>query len=352
MNHNLRRLWIISFINCAILFTGTPTNANSGAPISLLSPQPQCIFDPSGYFYARERLPKDFEDFAYIRLWRKEDNDTDNLNQGLYATAGKFYRFTASKLSSSFEFHTTEVNKVSYSFTGRLNYLCIFEEFDALNKKSSEIAAEGKLSKFIDGAKVAETTIQLVYSAKPQTLKNDVNALYPSGRTDLFYAVRKGDLKSIRAMLARGAKVNIRDREGQTALVFAIDTVPERALVLTIARMLIAAGADVNLKANDEAVPLQLAVYEFEDKRGELVRLLLAAGADANAKDNYGTTVLMHAIHGATQEATLINNVRQLIRAGAQVNIRNKLGQTALSIALENNNDDLIKLLKQAGAKP
>jgi hypothetical protein len=352
MNHNVYRLWIISFINCVVLFTGTPANACFGAPSSLSSLQPQCIFDPSGYFYAREKLPKDFEDFAYIRLWRKQDNNTDNLDQGLYATNGKTYRFTAGKLGSSFEFHTVEVNKVSYSFTGKLSYLCIFEEFHALNRKPGEIAGEGKLSKLINGAKVAETIVQLTYSAKPQALKNAVNALYPSGRTDLFYAVQKGNLKSIRALLARGAKVNIRDREGQTVLAFAIDTVPDHALALIIARILIAAGADVNLKANDEAVPLQLAVYEFEDKRGELVRLLLTAGADANAKDNYGTTVLMHAIHGATQQAALINNVRQLIRAGAQVNTRNKLGQTALSIAMENNNANLIKLLKQAGAKP
>jgi ankyrin repeat protein len=80
--------------------------------------------------------------------------------------------------------------------------------------------------------------------------------------------------------------------------------------------------------------------------------VLLEAGADANAADNYGTTVLMHAVHAANQEAALIKNVRALIRAGAQVNARNKLGQTALSIAVEAQNGDLVNLLKQAGARP
>jgi uncharacterized protein len=352
MNKNLRRLWIISFINCLCFLINPSAGGGFGATIEA-SPLPaQCIFDPSGYFYTKEPLPQAFADFAYIKLWRSGKNDAENLNQSLVSRSGENYRFTESRLRGAFEFHTAAINQVRYAFTGKWRYPCIFEEFDALNQSPNGIACEGVLSKSVNGVKVAETSVQLTYSAKSPGLKNDVNEPYPSGRTDLFYAVRRADLTAIRALLDKGAKVNIRDLEGQTALAFAIREVPQRPIALTIVRILIAAGADVNLKDNRESSPLHTAVYGFEDKRCELVKVLLAAGGDANAGDEYGTTVLMHAVHGASQVKELIGNVRQLLHAGAQVNARNKLGQTGLSIAMESGNGDLINLLKQAGAKP
>ena len=97
---------------------------------------------------------------------------------------------------------------------------------------------------------------------------------------------------------------------------------------------------------------LMWACYSFEDHSGDLVKTLLEARADANASDNYGTTVLMHSIHGAAQVNELIKNVSALIRAGARVNDRNTLGQTALSIAEKDEAKAIIDVLKSAGAKP
>ena len=340
-------------ITCAVLTISASANAGRSAPTSSHPPTPQCIFDPSGYFYAAGKLPQPFEDFDHLTLREKHDRDKDSLTQGLYTTQGQVYKFDAIERSGdSFAFTTDIVNGVRYSFTGQFKYPCIFEEFDALSKKPGAIAAEGKLLKLSDGKTVAETLAQLTYSPKLSALQNDPNAPYPSGRTELHYAVLKGDLESIRNLMARGANVNARDREGVTPLALDIEAVPDHATATAIARMLIAAGADVNLKNETETTPLKLAVYQFEDQKGELVRVLLEAGADANAADDYGTTVLMHAVHAANQEAALIRNVGALIRAGAEVNARNKLGQTALSIAVEDKNRDLINLLKQAGARP
>jgi hypothetical protein len=299
------------------------------------------------------KLPQPFEEFDHLTLLGKRDDDEDSSEQGLYTSQGQVYRFDAIKSSEgSLEFTTHALNGVRYSFTGQFKYPCIFEEYDALSKKPGALAAEGNLLRLVDGKTVAETSVLLTYSPKPTALQNVPDAPYPSGRTELHYAVRKGDLVSISNLLARGANVNVRDKDGVTPLAFDIDSVPDHATATAIARALIAAGADVNLKDETETTPLKLAVYQFEDRKGELVGVLLEAGADANAADDYGTTVLMHAVHAANQEAALIKNVRALIRAGAQVNARNKLGQTALSIAVEAQNGDLINLLKQAGARP
>jgi ankyrin repeat protein len=181
-------------------------------------------------------------------------------------------------------------------------------------------------------------------------LKDDVNALYPSGRTDLIYAVIESEITKLRDLLARGVNVNVRDDLGRTALAY-IKNSPENAQALEIAGALIAAGADVNLKDSIGMTVLMDAAYKYDDKDGKLLKMFLAAGADANAKDNYGTTVLMHAVHAATVDSALISNVTTLIRAKARVNKRNSLGQTALSIAIKSKDKGLINVLKRAGAR-
>lgn len=352
LTHALAKSLCLFLITRAVLTVSASAGVGHGASVSSRLPTPQCIFDPTGYFYAAGKLPQPFEEFDHLTL-REKHKDEYPRSQGLYTIRGQVYRFeTIGSGGGSFEFTTDAVSGVRYSFTGRFKYSCIFEEFDALSKEPGAVAAEGKLLKLVDGTKVAETPVQLTYSPKPSASRDDPNAPYPSGRTDLHYAVRKGDLESIRSLLARGADVNVMDDDGMTPLAFDIETVPDHAKATAIARTLIAAGADVNLKDEKETTPLKLAVYQFEDREGELVRVLLEAGADANAADDYGTTVLMHAVHAANQKAALIKNVRALLRAGAQVNARNKLGQTALSIAIEAQNDNLISLLKQAGARP
>ncbi len=344
------RLRAAFLVKVGVVFITSISIGSVDAFVSYSMPPIQCPHDPSGYFYAKAKMPPTFEDFSHIAFRYKRSYD--DADHRLYTNRGSVYKFAAVKwVDSSFEFTTAAVKGVRYSFTGRCYYVCIFEEFHA-DRKPGDIAAEGNLIKFVDDKKVAETQVQFVYAPKPRTSKNDVNTPYPSGRTDLFYAVQKGDIARVRNLLGRGVNLNVRDKRGQTALAFGIDSLPDRARMLEIATILIAAGADVNLKDMTETTPLMLAVYEFEDKRGELVNLLLKAGADPNAKDDYDTTALMHAVHGATQVEELITNVKQMIRAGAQVNARNKLGQTALSIAIEAQKDDLIMLLKEAGAKP
>lgn len=323
-----------------------------GAAASPGSPEPLCIFDPSGYFYAKQKLSEPFEDFDHLTLWQTSNERSGPANQGLYTNRGEVYNFDSIESSdSSFTFVTDTVNGVSYSYTGHFQYYCIFEEFTALYEAPGIVAAEGTLVKLVKSEKVAETPLLLFYSPKPHALKDDVNASYPSGRTELFYAIRKTDIPKVSDLLKRGARVNVKDNEGATPLTFDIQSVaPPNAL--TIARMLIAAGADVNLKNKRQTTALKLAVYQFEDKEGDLVKLLLSAGADVNAADDFGTTVLMHAVNAANAEAALIKNVGALIRAGAQVNARNKLGQSPLSIAIASRNTRQIQLLEQAGAKP
>lgn len=79
-------------------------------------------------------------------------------------------------------------------------------------------------------------------------------------------------------------------------------------------------------------------------------------GADVNAKDNDGKTALMYAVE------TIISPVgyaerkdskitKLLLDRGADVNARDKYGNTALKLAVENGYEEIIQMLRKAGAK-
>lgn len=94
----------------------------------------------------------------------------------------------------------------------------------------------------------------------------------------------------------------------------------------------------------------------FEEKK-ELVKLLIDHGAEINAKDDWkgnmnrpdgteGWTPLIFAADSDHEEV-----VKILIERGADVNIKTKSGITALILAHIWRNEEMIHILKQAGAK-
>ena len=90
--------------------------------------------------------------------------------------------------------------------------------------------------------------------------------------------------------------------------------------------MLLAAGADTNIKDNKNRTVLHLAV---DQRDGSLIDVLLAAGADGNIQDNAGRTALHLAV---TQRKRSV--VDALLDAGADGNIQDKEGRTPLHAVL------------------
>lgn len=85
-------------------------------------------------------------------------------------------------------------------------------------------------------------------------------------------AARRGDVATVRSLIAEGADVDALDRHGQTALMLAAHRGH-----LPLVEALIAAGADLNVTAKYRLSALMLAVIAGH---AEVARRLIHAGAD------------------------------------------------------------------------
>jgi len=100
-----------------------------------------------------------------------------------------------------------------------------------------------------------------------------------------------------------------------------------------------------NINAADETYGRTALHEAVSSSRVENIRLLINAGADINVNDKEGRTPLMEAVYFCFEEV-----VRTLIDAGADVNIRSNVGLTALDFAEQGRSEAIIALLRNAGA--
>lgn len=108
-------------------------------------------------------------------------------------------------------------------------------------------------------------------------------------------------------------------------------------------RGLLLAGANPNSHAGDAFQPLHIAA---ENGRTEAVRVLLDAGADVDIRDaTWGWTPLMLASNRGNTDL-----VRLLLARGADVTLQGSDG-TALHLAEVKHRDEVVRILREAGAR-
>jgi uncharacterized protein len=109
-------------------------------------------------------------------------------------------------------------------------------------------------------------------------------------------------------------------------------------------QLLIAHGADVNLRGITGTTPLFWAV--LRDQKEDL-KFLLDHGADPNLANSFGDTPLICAV-----QLSYLSMVAPLVDKGADVNAQNQGQMRALGFAMSNPNDDsIVDYLKKHGAK-
>ena len=129
-------------------------------------------------------------------------------------------------------------------------------------------------------------------------------ALHAATDSALVTAAKDGDLRAVRALLAKRVNVNETARDGSTALLWA--------------------------------------VYHSDV---EMTKALLAAGAKADTANKYGVTPLIQAAR--TGDTPLIDS---LLKAGAKVTLAHPDGETALMAAARTGRIDAVRLLIEAAS--
>ncbi len=125
---------------------------------------------------------------------------------------------------------------------------------------------------------------------------------------------------------------------------------------MEVSKMLLAAGANINIQDEKGLTPLMLMMGTFsggqqpvqeqakEALRG-IIRFLLQNGAKADATDNKGKTALFYAVE--QQDTPTID---LLLTAGADINHKNNAGETAIFMPAKEGNIEMVKTLLQKGA--
>ncbi|HSV15522.1 MAG TPA: ankyrin repeat domain-containing protein, partial [Tepidisphaeraceae bacterium] len=173
------------------------------------------------------------------------------------------------------------------------------------------------------------------------------------GETALHTAAGKGKLAAVKLLIARGAKVNITDRSGATPLYASPTNLSLRETSIDakgnknvkdpddpigVMKALLAAGADPSIATERHGTVLAHSV-----SHPQAVQLLLEHKADPNITDAEGNSPLLMAIYYSNSES-----VRLLLEAGAKANIVNEKGVTPLDVALDRKMTKIAEMIEKA----
>lgn len=161
----------------------------------------------------------------------------------------------------------------------------------------------------------------------------DVNTVDISGNTLLMLAVRENNEQLFEQLILRRARLNARNRDGDTALRMAAF-----AGKLAFVQRLVEAGAEVNMYGWS---PLSYAAF---NGHAAVVDYLLKRGAEINATTENGSTALLLAARNGHFPV-----VEVLLKHEADPNIANENDETPLDWAEKSNNSDIAQRLRDAG---
>jgi ankyrin repeat protein len=181
------------------------------------------------------------------------------------------------------------------------------------------------------------------------------------GSTPLAEAVKLADTRMLKTLLDAGAGTESPNPDGETALMLAIKTGE-----LSMVDMLIKAGAKVNtVETFHNQTPLMYAAAATKNA-GEMVKLLLSKDANPKPRSLYsdwpsqitsepraqyrpvgGLTAMLYAARSGCYDC-----IEALIASGSDVNVPTPEGVTPLMLAIDNDHNDVAKLLLDRGANP
>ncbi|KAL6065337.1 Calpain large subunit, domain iii domain containing protein [Balamuthia mandrillaris] len=165
----------------------------------------------------------------------------------------------------------------------------------------------------------------------------EVNLRDKDGISALTFAAMNGHYECVNLLLAKGADMNSMDSEGYNSVM--------RAAIgghATTLKLLLENGGDIRARDPKGFTPF---IYAAESGSLECVNVLLEHGANVNESAYNRQTALMKACLRGHSEI-----VKRLLRKGAKVAFKDTTGQTAVHYACSAGSSECLKLLWSAGA--
>lgn len=179
-----------------------------------------------------------------------------------------------------------------------------------------------------------EEKLKVSVESKNQEIQPDATSLFQD-RLLFFEAAKEGNVSAIELLLDKGVDVNTTDKDGNTALIWAIRH-NQRACILK----LIEKGCKVNAKTNDGNTAFTFASIKNYD---DIVDILKKSGAISVKYQN--PKILNAAFHGD------INTLYTLLEKSGSPNTIDRIGgETPLMYAVGRNHIKCVELLLQFGA--
>ena len=164
------------------------------------------------------------------------------------------------------------------------------------------------------------------------SLVDEIDHQNAEGFTALMFISQSNNIPLAQYAIDLGANVNHTNRYGVTHIMYAAAFGN-----FYMVDFLYFHGTNVNHRADDGSAAIHMAAYYGHE---EVIGLLLELGADINMQDYQGNSPLIYAVMAQNEVA-----VWYLMESGANAEIINNNDFTSLSIAISNNNTNIVELL-------
>lgn len=181
-----------------------------------------------------------------------------------------------------------------------------------------------------------ETVFELIND--PTKISESIDDETWGGNTALQLAVQSNNFQLSKLLVNAGANVDIKNEDGDVALHFAV-----QLNNFQISKLLVGASANVNKVNDDGYTPLH---YAVKSNNYRISKLLVETGANVNARSNVSkNTPLELAIKSRN-----IKILKLFLKFITDVNSKDPMGYTPIHRAAAWGSSDVVRLLLSAGA--
>ena len=163
---------------------------------------------------------------------------------------------------------------------------------------------------------------------------------FKNAEAPLETAIEADDRAAIDRAITAGAKINARGRHNVTPLMVAVDRLKPQAVAELLAR-----GADPNLKADDGAGAVSLAVENYR-RAPEIMEMIFRGGGDPNTRRPDNDPVIMRFVNDRN-----CDGIRRMKALGADLDITTRGGDPLITDASVGQDWDVVWCMIELGAK-